>query len=154
MPPNTVTQSLLTETTVLWLCILISVLGLLALGGVVWFGIFLSRGRLRRLPDEDILIHFIERWLHNGPGGPPNLRPVRYMVDAYSEYLQRRNEFWTSYGQIIVAALIIIVLTILLLTKSISAEAGLPVLSGISGFAIAKSVSTSRQPSSGDDQRG
>ena len=156
MPPNTATQSLLTETTVLWICILIGVLGLLALAGIVWFGIFLSRGRLRRgaAIDEDMLLHFFERWLHNGPG-TPNLRPVRYMMDAYSEYLQRRNEFWTSYGQIIVASLIIIVLTILLLTKSISAEAGLPVLSGISGFAIAKSVSSSRQSSSSDpEQRG
>lgn len=75
-------------------------------------------------------------------------------MDAYSEQLQRRSEFWTSYSQIIVAALIIIVLTILLLTCSISAEAGLPVLSGISGFAIAKSVSVSRSCSPNDPEQG
>jgi hypothetical protein len=74
------------------------------------------------------------------------------LSDAYSDYLQRRNEFWTAYGQIIVAALIIVVLSILLITKTISAEAGLPILSGISGFAIAKGVAMGKTGSSGPDR--
>jgi len=136
----------------MWLCILVGVLGLLALGGVVTFGIFLYRGRLRRLPmpEEEIWLRLIDHAFH-GPSLRPLLRPL---VDEYSEQLQRRNEFWTGYGQIIIATLIIIVLTILLITKSISAEAGLPVLSGISGFAIAKSVSSARSSSSDPEQRG
>lgn len=47
----------------------------------------------------------------------------------------------TNSGQFVTAILIIIVLSILLLTKTISAEAGLPILSGVSGFTIAKGVS-------------
>ncbi len=113
---------------------------------------YLYGGRLlRRFPSgpED-WFHFVERWLH-GPGNPS----IRPLIEAYTEQLQRRNEFWTSYGQTIVAVLMIVVLTILLLTRTISAEAGLPILSGISGFAIAKSVSASRTGSPTDPgQRG
>jgi len=73
----------------------------------------------------------------------------RYVTEIFSELLERRNEFWTSYGQLIIATLIIIVLTILLLTKTITAEAGLPILSAISGFAIAKGVASGRSSSGG-----
>jgi len=65
----------------------------------------------------------------------------RYLAESYSEYLQRRNEFWNTYGQVLIAVLIVTVLAILLLAKAISPEAGLPILSGVSGFAIAKGVS-------------
>lgn len=68
----------------------------------------------------------------------------QHFVNANAEWLQKRNEFWTTYVQVTVAALIIIVLAILLITKTISAEAGLPILSAVSGFAIAKSASTNR----------
>ncbi len=79
---------------------------------------------------------------------------ARHASDAYIESLQRRNEFWSVYGQVIIAVLIIVILSILLLTKTISPEAGLPILSGVSGFAIAKGVSTGRGPSSNDGPNG
>jgi hypothetical protein len=47
----------------------------------------------------------------------------------------------------LIAILIAIVLTILLLTKSITAEAGLPILSAVSGFAIAKGMSSTKTTS-------
>lgn len=75
----------------------------------------------------------------------------RYLHESYAEYLLKRNEFWTSYGQVMVAVLIIIILAILLVTKTISAESGLPILSAVSGFAIAKGVGSSRGPSSPND---
>jgi len=151
MSPGQVTPTLLTDATVVRMCLLVGIIGLLVLGGIVAFGIYVYGGRFRRASwAEDHWLHLVEHWLH----GPPN-PAVRPLLEAYTEHLQRRNEFWTSYGQIIVAVLIIIVLTILLLTRSISAEAGLPILSGISGFAIAKSVSVSRTgPPSGPEQRG
>ena len=152
MLPNQVTTPLLTESTVVYMCLLVGVIGLLVLGGIVWFGMYLYGGRfLRRFPfGPDDWFHFVERWLH-GPGNPS----IRPLVETYTEQLQRRNEFCTSYGQTIVAVLMIVVLTILLLTRTISAEAGLPILSGISGFAIAKSVSASRTgPASDPGQRG
>ena len=73
------------------------------------------------------------------------------MDGRYSEYLQRRNEYLTAYGQIILAIFIVIVLAILLLAEVISAEAGLPVLSGVSGFAIAKTASSGRVISDSPD---
>jgi len=76
--------------------------------------------------------------------GPPSGDVPGHLAESYAEYLQRRNEFWTAYGQVLLAVLIVTVLAILLLTKAISAEAGLPILSGISGFAIAKGVSSAR----------
>ena len=73
-------------------------------------------------------------------------RPLVPVVvpDSYTEYLQRRNEFWTAYGQVLLAVLIVIFLAILLITKTISAEAGLLILSGISGFVIVKGVSAAK----------
>jgi hypothetical protein len=126
----------------LWICLLVSLLGVLALGSIVYFGIFLSRYTVgRHMPFPE----FLDRLLHHIP--PPQRyaeQIPRYISDAYAEYLQRRNEFWITYGQVVIAALIIVILSILLLTKTISAEAGLPILSGVSGFAIAKGVAAGR----------
>jgi ABC-type sugar transport system permease subunit len=60
----------------------------------------------------------------------------------FTEFLERRNEFWYAFGQTIVVVMIVIVLTVLLIIGKISAEAGLPIISGLSGFAIAKNVSS------------
>jgi hypothetical protein len=69
------------------------------------------------------------------------LKPGSQLI---AQYLENRTEFWLAFGQIIVAVLLIAVLAILLITKTINAEAGLPILSAIAGFAIAKGVSLSR----------
>ena len=152
MSPSQVNPVLLTDTSTVYICLLIGGIGLLVLAGVVVFGTLLYRGSFRfsNKRDEFFWEHLVERWIH-GPSQPT----IRPLIDASTEHLQRRNEFWTSYGQTIVAVLIIIVLTILLLTRTISAEAGLAILSGISGFAIAKSVSASRPGTRQDpNQRG
>ena len=60
----------------------------------------------------------------------------------HQSYLEKRNDFWEHYGQVALAVLIVVVLAVLLLTKTISAEAGLPILSAVAGFAIAKTNST------------
>ena len=54
--------------------------------------------------------------------------------------LERRNELWQQYGQITITALIAIILAVLLLTRTIDAVAGLPLLSAIGGFSIAKAA--------------
>ena len=61
-----------------------------------------------------------------------------------ADYRERRNELWTAFGQIMLSLFIVTVLTVLLLAKIIEPDAGLPILSGISGFAIAKTVSASK----------
>jgi|SRR5215211_114289 hypothetical protein len=135
----------MSETTILWLCILVAVLGIAAMGGMVYFGQALSR-RIKP-PGEEVWR--AARELLYEPTSPFPLEAAlaalyRTYGDAYAEFLQRRNEFWTTYAQVLIAAVIIVVLTILLLANAISPEAGLPILSGVAGFAIAKGVPIGR----------
>jgi hypothetical protein len=138
---------------VFWACVLVSLIGLVVIAGVVWFGFVLSRHQFEkwfpgRHPFWEEIIH---HHLMNSPRTYDDI--PRYLHDSYTEYLQRRNEFWTSYGQVLIAVLIVIVLSILLMTKTISAEAGLPILSGVSGFAIAKGVAAGRGLSMPQDRQ-
>jgi hypothetical protein len=109
---------------VFWLSLAIGFLGMLVIAGVVAFAVWLKK--------QDQLV------LPNG-GSDEN---SRRQLATY--YLENCIEFWVAYGQIILAILLIVALTILLLTKTITAEAGLPILSAIAGFAIAKGTSTAR----------
>lgn len=129
----------MSESQMLWLCILVGAVGLAVVCGIVWFGHVILRLRIEgRFLDHPFLEELFHRWLK----GPPPYEDIpRYLAESYSEYLQRRNEFWNTYGQVPIAVLIVTVLAILLLAKAISQEAGLPILSGVSGFAIAKGVS-------------
>ncbi len=65
-------------------------------------------------------------------------------MDSCADFRERRNEFWSVYGQIVLAIFIVVILAILLITKTISAEAGLPILSAVSGFAIAKGINSGK----------
>ena len=135
------------------LSVLVSILGLVAIGVLAYLALYLS-GRFRFLwqkrGDQDLW----EMMWHSFFKAPSRLSESlpRYVAESYNEFLQRRNEFWTSFGQVVIAIIIIVVLTILLLTKTISAEAGLPILSGISGFAIAKGVAAGKSISFGPER--
>lgn len=128
-----------------WLSVLVALIGVAIIAAILWFG-----QRLLGRSETDFwgFQRFTEFWQQSGIR--PNL--PRYFVDALSETLQRRNEFWVTYGQVVIATLVIVVLSILLLTKTISAEAGLPLLSAVSGFAIAKGVNSNRGSSGGPDR--
>lgn len=122
--------------SMLWVIIVVSVVGLFILACLGYFGRLLYR--TRRFPDGPL-----EEYLHlftDFKGSDPSL-----LANALDEYLSRRNEFWTLYGQFVLSTFIILCVTILLLTKVISAEAGLPILSGVGGFAIAKGISLGRR---------
>lgn len=131
-----------------WVVIFVGVIGLLIIGAIVFFGWKSFSDKERGFVRYEIFIEFLSA--HNIRSNIP-----KYLNEAYSDYLQKRNEFWSTYGQVVIASFIIIVLTILMLTKTISAEAGLPILSAVSGFAIAKGVSSSRNssgpPNDGDN---
>ena len=122
----------MSETTILILSIIIAVLSLLILAGAIMFGlrIFQQRYPFWPHPFYDLLV---ERLIQNN-------KYLQIFVDNLGEFLERRNEFWTTYSQAFISVFLIAVIAILLLTETISAEAGLPILSGVTGFAIAKSA--------------
>ena len=128
-----------------WLSIVFAAIGLLVIGGVIWFGqrVFGTSNDEAYLNKNigNLLTQIIEHRSFNGWSTLLN-NAVTEMYDSYSERINRRNEYWSIYGQTVLAILIVIVLAILMVTKTISAEAGLPILSAVSGFAIAKSVSS------------
>ena len=122
---------------------LLAALGLIVVAGVIWFGFIVTKQQDKKGIFSHSLLDEIYRY--SNKHGPRYYEDIpRLTHDAYTEYLKRRNEFWTAYGQVLLAILIVIVLGILLVTKTISAEAGLPILSAISGFAIAKGISAAK----------
>lgn len=133
------------EDPVFWYCLIVLIFGLAVLFFINYFGQRLAQAQVFNIRElwPDLYQRLLALYQHQ------NFRsniPL-HLVNANADFLQRRNEFWTTYVQVLVAALIIVVLAILLLTKTISPEAGLPILSAVSGFAIAKSVSTARSGS-------
>lgn len=121
----------------LWLVLIVAVLGLLVVGSIVFFAWKAFSDDSRGFVNYEYYLDFLSTHKIRS-----NL-PV-YVNEAYADYLQKRNEFWSTYGQVVVAVFIVIILAILMLTKTITAEAGLPILSAVSGFAIAKGVSSSK----------
>ncbi len=127
------------QENIIWAVLVVSAIGLIGLGAYVYFAksvfsqkwMFINDKKSIHPMELHELIHILEK-----RGSSESA--IATIASSYAEYLQKRNDFWTSYGQIILALFIVIVLAILMLTKTISGEAGLPLLSAISGFAIAK----------------
>jgi hypothetical protein len=130
------------DQPILWYCLVILAIGVAAMFAIYKFGELLARARLLEAPQ--LWPEFLHRLFELYEKQSFRSNMPQHFVNANAEWLQKRNEFWTTYVQVLIAALIVIVLAILLLTKTISAEAGLPILSAVSGFAIAKSASTNR----------
>lgn len=71
--------------------------------------------------------------------------------ESAETYWQNVLVFWSVYGQMLLSAFVIISITILLISGVISAEAGLPILAGVGGFAIGKGPSGSKNQKGGDE---
>ncbi|HGS4915591.1 TPA: hypothetical protein ACMDSS_004618 [Vibrio parahaemolyticus] len=124
-----------------WLSITVGLFGLAVIIGVVWFG--------REIFTRSLWEHFthIEHLFHEMLRKNPHQNvssELQAIVDSCADHRERRNEFWSVYGQIVLAIFIVVILAILLITKTISAEAGLPILSAVSGFAIAKGINSGK----------
>jgi hypothetical protein len=112
---------------------LVSSVSLLVLAALFYFGFLLNHRSGNAQINE--LVHLA---MH-----PPDPKAdVTLVSTLVVEWYTRRNEFWTSYGQFMLSAFVIAAITILLLTRTISAEAGLPILAGVGGFAIGKGTSS------------
>jgi hypothetical protein len=130
------------------IAVLVLAVGLIFLFGLYRFGIALFGQNSANLWED--IRHLFRDLIHH----PSSHRSQEWIAstasDWYRTYLERRNDFWEHYGQVALAVLIVIVLAVLLLAKVISAEAGLPILSAVAGFAIAKSSGSSSSPSRRD----
>ena len=128
-----------------WLSIMLGVFGIVIVGGVIWLGRELfTKSICERLQYIDhLLVELIHKTQNHN-----TTNEIKAIVDYYADHRERRNEYWTVYGQIVLAISIVVILAILLITKTISAEAGLPILSAVSGFAIAKSTNSGKGSSS------
>ena len=128
----------LLEPSAFWLSIIFILAGAGAVFAIYKFG--------KKLSEEELIYLFRECFFNSKryPKAPEERKKaIQELSDCYKNFLRERNDFWEKYGQIILSIVIIIVLAVLLLTKTISPEAGLPILSAVGGFSIAKSVSTS-----------
>lgn len=138
------------ENPVVWYCLITVFVGAVAFLAVFRLGKFLAqRNVLSGWGASPELFHQVLAYYEkvNFKG---NFH--RHLAESNRDFLQRRNEFWTTYLQVIVAVLIVIVLALLLITKTITAEAGLPILSAVAGFAISKSAA-SNSTASGESDR-
>jgi uncharacterized membrane protein YhaH (DUF805 family) len=117
--------------TLIVLVIVLFALALLSARHLRWW-------RMKQPYPLEMLFHDLANALHDPGRHRSALAVGAVAATVYGEYLSRRNEFWTTYGQVTIAVLLLIVVTILLLTKTIDPDAGLPILSGVAGFAIAK----------------
>ncbi len=147
---NPSASTVLTPQTTFSLSLYTFGLGALTALLIIAFGLVLLRQRLRwrpRSPDDhvEMFLRDLQHLLMNGsvPKDVTNLL-LTWSAAVYADHLGRRNEFWVGYGQITVAVLLLTMVTVLLLTKTINPDAGLPILSGIAGFTIAKTTNASR----------
>jgi len=138
------------ENPIVWYCAIAVLVGCVVLFIVFRLGQFMAERNV--LGVAKVSPDFVERILayYQHAGMKANLH--LHLAEANRDFLQRRNEFWTTYMQVVVAVLIVVVLALLLITKTISSEAGLPILSAVAGFAISKSTS-SNNSSGGEGDR-
>ena len=132
----------MTEQAIMNLSLWVCILTLLLVAGVAGVGLYLVQRRLRPWPHplaEEVLL----RLLHDDRNA--RQETIRGLIEFSSDSRARRNEFWIAYGQIVLSLFLVTILAILLLTKTIDPDAGLPILAAVSGFTIAKATSSGRE---------
>ena len=64
----------------------------------------------------------------------------KFISEAWDNVLRRRNKFWELFGQVALSVVVSVIVAVLLLTKTIEADAGLPILSAIVAFVVGKGI--------------
>lgn len=137
-------ENILNDTVLFTMAIVL--IGLVALVSIWWFGTKLAQSPVIQGEQLKRLIEFLEK-------SNSTKNPFWNLTNMNADHLQRRNEYWTTYVQTVAAVFIVIVIAVLLLAKVIEPDAGLPILSAISGFVIAKAV-TGGRTGNGQDSDG
>lgn len=97
--------------------------------GVVWCAFIFGRNLYREFWHPPL--HLLERLEKASAADLQNI------VEGC---LERRNKFWELFGQVALSVVVSVLLTVLLLMKSIEAAAGLPILSAIVAFVVGKGI--------------
>jgi hypothetical protein len=120
--------------------ILVTLLTILVIVGIWFFGRFIFSQRVIECKSKEQIEKHLHYLIHDLKDHDRYsfLKILTLFTNLSNDFSEKRNDFWTAYGQIIICVFIVCIIALLLLTKVISAEAGLPILSAISGFAIAK----------------
>ncbi|MCL2194246.1 MAG: hypothetical protein FWB78_12735 [Treponema sp.] len=74
----------------------------------------------------------------------------RTYSDRLANYWERRNGFVCNMGQVFIVIVIVGLLVILLLLGKISPESALPIIAGLGGFGVGKSIANARRGSPPD----
>ena len=110
--------------------------GVLIVASMFVFGLRVYNHRL------DDGIHFlIEHLIHRFES--TNQKPTsdwKFFFEAWDDLLRRRNKFWELFGQVALSVVVTVIVAVLLLTETIRADAGLPILSAVVAFVIGKGI--------------
>lgn len=125
------------------------ILVILGSGLVATFFIFLIARSMVKNKQETISNEQLEKMIGYFEKVQMKSNPLWHLANAEAESLQRRNEFLATYTQTIVAVLLVIVLALLIISKIVEPQAGLPIISAISGYILAKGVSNKNSTGDG-----
>lgn len=127
-----------------WLIIFIAIFYVIVLGGLF----SLRWGMHRRhygwckffLEDIRMIVHNLLE------ASKPNdaIFAMKELLNAIDDYLEKRNRFWELFGQVTLSVVVVFAITVLLLTKTIDADAGLPILTAVVAFAIGKGIDSKK----------
>ena len=122
--------------------------GITAIGGMYLFGLRIYADRLDSWSREwDRWFDSLSRLYEKTQRMP--MFDWKYVWDAWDDALRRRNKFWELFGQVALSVVVSVIVAVLLLTKTIEADAGLPILSAIVAFVVGKGIGGQGRGSSG-----
>ena len=110
--------------------------GIIVIVGMFAFGLRIYDRRLGDWSHRSIksLLYWLEK---------TNQRPTfdwRSYWEAWDEVFRLRNKFWELFGQVALSVVVSVIVAVLLLTRTINADAGLPILSAIVAFVVGKGI--------------
>lgn len=132
------------DNIVFWTIILVVLITAGLVLCIFFFGKYLFNSERRHGFELDYLFNRIEDLIRSN-NYPAISNAIKAISTYLSDSLEHRNEFWATYGQIVISIFLVCIITLLLLTHTITAEAGLPLLSAISGFTIAKGAEAKKR---------
>jgi hypothetical protein len=135
-------EQYMSEQQLFWLAVTAMAFGMVITGGILFF---CWKAFCKRQNDAVKTFCFSEKngklEIKDAGSIIPNIREEK---ELNLDFMENRNQFWFGVGQIVVITASIVLITVLLLLGKIEPDAGMPVLSGLAGFAIAKGSSGMR----------